>query len=52
MAYKLGAQQHIAHGTGNALLINEVIQINAIDNKRKQAAFPQYKYPNVKWRYG
>ena len=24
---------------------------NAVDNPRKQAAFPQYKYPNAKWRY-
>ncbi len=22
-----------------------------MDNPRKQAAFPQYKYPNAKWRY-
>ena len=33
------------------LLINEVIRFNAVDNPRKQAAFPQYKYPNAKWRY-
>lgn len=52
MAHKLGAQHHIAHGTANALLINEVIRFNAVDNPRKQAAFPQYKYPNAKWRYG
>lgn len=51
MAHKLGSIHHIAHGTANGLLINEVIRFNAVDNPRKQAAFPQYKYPNAKWRY-
>ncbi|SKA98865.1 acetaldehyde dehydrogenase /alcohol dehydrogenase AdhE [Caloramator quimbayensis] len=51
MAHKLGAMHHIPHGVANALLINEVIRFNAVDNPRKQTAFPQYKYPNIKWRY-
>lgn len=51
MAHKLGAQHHVPHGVANGLLINEVIRFNAVDNPRKQAAFPQYKYPNAKWRY-
>ncbi len=51
MAHKLGSMHHIAHGVANGLLINEVIRFNAVDNPRKQAAFPQYKYPNAKWRY-
>ena len=51
MAHKLGARHHIAHGIANALLIGEVIRFNAVDNPKKQAAFPQYKYPNAKWRY-
>lgn len=51
MAHKLGAEHHIPHGVANALLINEVIRFNAVENPRKQAAFPQYKYPNAKWRY-
>lgn len=51
MAHKLGAEHHIPHGIANALLINEVIRFNSVDNPRKQAAFPQYKYPNAKWRY-
>lgn len=51
MAHKLGAAHHIPHGVANALLISEVIRYNAVDNPRKQAAFPQYKYPNAKWRY-
>lgn len=51
MAHKLGASHHIPHGIANALLINEVIKFNSVDNPRKQAAFPQYKYPNAKWRY-
>lgn len=51
MAHKLGAMHHIPHGIANALLINEVIRFNAVDDPRKQAVFPQYKYPNAKWRY-
>ncbi|WP_297521482.1 bifunctional acetaldehyde-CoA/alcohol dehydrogenase [uncultured Clostridium sp.] len=51
MAHKLGAEHHVAHGVANAILINQVIKFNAVDNPRKQAAFPQYKYPNAKWRY-
>lgn len=51
MAHKLGAEHHIPHGVANALLINDVIRFNAVENPRKQAAFPQYKYPNAKWRY-
>ncbi|MGV8983441.1 bifunctional acetaldehyde-CoA/alcohol dehydrogenase [Clostridium sp.] len=51
MAHKLGAEHHVPHGVANAILINEVIRFNAVDNPIKQAAFPQYKYPNAKWRY-
>jgi acetaldehyde dehydrogenase/alcohol dehydrogenase len=51
MAHKLGAIHHLPHGVANALLIGEVIRYNAVDDPRKQAAFPQYKYPNAKWRY-
>ncbi|KRQ86511.1 Aldehyde-alcohol dehydrogenase [Caloramator mitchellensis] len=51
MAHKLGATFHIPHGVANALLISEVVRFNAVDNPRKQTAFPQYKYPNAKWRY-
>jgi acetaldehyde dehydrogenase/alcohol dehydrogenase len=51
MAHKLGAMHHVAHGVANGMLINEVIRFNASDNPRKQTAFPQYKYPNAKWRY-
>lgn len=51
MAHKLGAMHHLSHGVANGLLINEVIRFNAVDNPKKQAAFPQYKYPNAKWRY-
>lgn len=52
MAHKLGAIHRIPHGVANGLMINHVIRFNAVDNPRKQAAFPQYKYPNAKWRYG
>jgi acetaldehyde dehydrogenase/alcohol dehydrogenase len=51
MAHKLGSLHHVPHGISNAILINEVIWFNAVDDPRKQAAFPQYKYPNAKWRY-
>ncbi|PAB57876.1 bifunctional acetaldehyde-CoA/alcohol dehydrogenase [Anaeromicrobium sediminis] len=51
MAHKLGSTHHVPHGVANGLLINEVIRFNAVDNPRKQTAFPQYKYPNAKWRY-
>lgn len=51
LAHKLGATHHIAHGVANGMLITEVVRFNAVDNPRKQAAFPQYKYPNAKWRY-
>ncbi|APM39028.1 bifunctional acetaldehyde-CoA/alcohol dehydrogenase [Clostridium kluyveri] len=51
MAHKLGAAHHIPHGIANALMIDEVIKFNAVNDPRKQAIFPQYKYPNAKWRY-
>ena len=51
MAHKLGANHHIAHGVANGILIDHVIRFNAVDNPRKQASFPQYKYPNAKTRY-
>lgn len=51
MAHKLGATHHLAHGVANGLLISEVIKFNSTDNPLKQATFPQYKYPNAKFRY-
>ena len=51
MAHKLGAAHHLPHGLANALLISEVIRFNAVDAPRKQAAFPQYKYPLAVERY-
>ncbi|WP_026882952.1 bifunctional acetaldehyde-CoA/alcohol dehydrogenase [Clostridium akagii] len=51
MAHNLGSEHHIQHGIANGLLIEEVIRFNAVDNPVKQASFPQYKYPNVIWRY-
>lgn len=51
MAHKLGSVFHIPHGLANALLISEVIRYNATDSPRKQATFPQYKYPNAVERY-
>lgn len=51
MAHKLGAAFHIPHGFANALLINQVIRYNSNDCPVKQAAFPQYRYPNTKAAY-
>lgn len=51
MAHKLGSMHHLPHGVANGILISEVIRFNAADNPRKQAAFPQYKYPDAKSRY-
>jgi acetaldehyde dehydrogenase/alcohol dehydrogenase len=51
MAHKLGSTFHVPHGLANALLISHVIRYNATDAPFKQAIFPQYKYPNAKWRY-
>ncbi len=51
MAHKLGAMFSIPHGVANALLIRQVIKYNAVDCPRKQAIFPQYKFPNAKAKY-
>ncbi|MDR3112274.1 MAG: bifunctional acetaldehyde-CoA/alcohol dehydrogenase [Elusimicrobiota bacterium] len=52
MAHKLGSAFGIPHGIANALLINAVIRYNSTDKPKKQAIFPQYKYPNAKLKYG
>ena len=52
MAHKLGAMYHVPHGVANALLIRQIIKFNATDAPKKQAIFPQYKYPNAKAKYG
>ncbi|GCL35284.1 aldehyde-alcohol dehydrogenase [Sphaerospermopsis reniformis] len=51
LAHKLGATFHVPHGLANALMISHVIRYNATDAPFKQAIFPQYEYPNAKWRY-
>jgi acetaldehyde dehydrogenase/alcohol dehydrogenase len=51
MAHKLGAAFDLPHGLANALLINHVIRYNSTDAPLKQAAFPQYEYPEAKARY-
>jgi acetaldehyde dehydrogenase/alcohol dehydrogenase len=51
LAHKLGSTFHVPHGLANALMISHVIRYNATDLPFKQAIFPQYKYPNAKWRY-
>lgn len=52
MAHKLGAAFHLPHGLANAALISHVIRYNATDMPFKQAAFPQYQFPQAKERYG
>lgn len=52
MAHKLGSAFNIPHGVANALLLNQVIKFNATDCPSKQCAFPQYKFPNAKAKYG
>jgi acetaldehyde dehydrogenase/alcohol dehydrogenase len=51
MAHKLGAAFDLPHGLANALLISHVIRYNSTDAPLKQAAFPQYEYPEAKERY-
>ncbi len=51
MAHKLGAMFHVPHGVANALLIRQIIKYNATDCPKKQATFPQYKYPCAIDRY-
>ena len=51
MAHKLGAMFHVPHGVANALLIRQVMKYNATDCPKKQATFPQYKYPCAIQKY-
>ncbi|MCR5261024.1 MAG: bifunctional acetaldehyde-CoA/alcohol dehydrogenase [Candidatus Gastranaerophilales bacterium] len=51
MAHKLGAMFHVPHGVANALLIRQVMKYNATDCPKKQATFPQYKYPCAILKY-
>ncbi len=52
MAHKLGAMYHVPHGVANALLFRQIIKFNASDAPKKQAIFPQYKFPCAKAKYG
>ncbi len=52
MAHKLGAAFNLPHGIANALILCQIIRFNANDCPTKQCAFPQYKYPNAKAKYG
>ena len=51
MAHKLGGMYHVPHGLANSFLISYIIRFNAVDCMTKQAAFPQYHYPNAKADY-
>ena len=52
MAHKLGAMYHVPHGVANALLIRQIMKYNASDAPKKQATFPQYKFPCAKAKFG
>jgi acetaldehyde dehydrogenase/alcohol dehydrogenase len=51
LAHKLGAKFHVPHGLANAFLLPHVMQFNRTDCPRKQAAFPQYRHPNITDRF-
>lgn len=51
MSHKLGSFHDLAHGTCNALLINEVIRFNASEQPTKMGTFPQYDHPKTQARY-
>ncbi|KAI7843832.1 hypothetical protein COHA_002730 [Chlorella ohadii] len=51
LAHKLGSAWHVPHGLANALLISHVIRYNSTDRPLKQAAFPQYEFPQAKEQY-
>ncbi|MCD8140890.1 MAG: bifunctional acetaldehyde-CoA/alcohol dehydrogenase [Planctomycetaceae bacterium] len=51
MAHKMGNRFHIPHGLANAFLITYVMEFNRTDAPRKQAAFPQYRYPEITDRF-
>ena len=51
LAHKLGAAFHIPHGICNAMVLENVVRFNMVDNPTKQGMFPQYEYPNAKAKY-
>ncbi|MDR2008502.1 MAG: bifunctional acetaldehyde-CoA/alcohol dehydrogenase [Alphaproteobacteria bacterium] len=51
LAHKLGAAFHMPHGLCNAMVLENVVRFNMVDNPKKQGVFPQYEYPNVKSKY-
>jgi len=50
-AHKLGAKFGLPHGVANALLMNEVIRFNAVDDPFRQGTFSQYDTPKAVERY-
>ena len=51
MAHKLGAFHHLPHGVANALMIDEVLRLNAAEVPTKMGTFPQYDHPHTLARY-
>lgn len=51
MAHKLGAFHHVAHGTANALMLEEVLRFNASERPTKMGTFSQYDHPETMHRY-
>ncbi len=50
-SHKLGSFTGIAHGTCNALMIEQVMRFNANPSPTKMGTFPQYEYPQALERY-
>lgn len=51
LAHILGAAFHIPHGRANAMVMIPVIRYNA-SLPKKFAAYPKYRYPQARERYG
>jgi len=43
LAHALGSEFHIAHGVANALLIQQIVEYNGVNDPYKTTAWPQYK---------
>ena len=51
MAHKLGAFYHLPHGVANALMIEQVLRLNACEAPIKMGTFSQYDHPHTLERY-
>jgi acetaldehyde dehydrogenase/alcohol dehydrogenase len=51
MAHKLGAFHDLPHGVANALMIEEVIRFNSVEQPTRMGSFSQYDHPHARARY-